>query len=106
MIQIVDRLEAQDERRVAVLFHHDRGEERRLEAVRRSFADDTAEAAKGGASVRFLVIRKMIEVALHEMRRPQSRNQPSLTSAERNRSRIHTPFRSLTTPSGVHSLPV
>ena len=88
MIQIVDRLEAQDERRITVPFHHDRGEERRLEAVRRSFADDAAEAAKGGASVRFLVIRKMIEVALHEMRRPQSRNQPALTGCEGDRSRL------------------
>ena len=88
VIQGVDRFEAQDERRVAVPFHHRRGEERRLETVRRFFAHDAPKAAKGGATMRFLVIRKMIKVTLHETRRPQPRDQPALMGCEEDGSRL------------------
>ena len=50
VIELVDRLEAEDERRIAVLLEDDGREERRLEAVRAAVADDAAEAAQRRAS--------------------------------------------------------
>ena len=44
MVQFINRLEADDKRRVAVLLEHRRSKERRLETVRRVMADDPAKA--------------------------------------------------------------
>jgi hypothetical protein len=82
VIEPVDRLEAEKERRVAVLFKHDGGEQRGLETMRGPLADDAAETALRGASARFLVVGKMIEIPLHCERRPQPRNEPALAESE------------------------
>src|SRR6185436_780374 len=55
MIELVDRFEAEEQRRIAVRLEDDRGEQRGLEAMRAPLADDAAEAAQGGAAVRLLV---------------------------------------------------
>ena len=52
MVQRVDRLEAEDERRVAMPLHRHRREERRFETVRASVADDAAEAAGDNRAAR------------------------------------------------------
>ena len=49
MIELVDRFEADDERRIPVLLEDRGGEQRRLEAVRRAMPDDAAKAAQRGA---------------------------------------------------------
>ena len=65
VIQLVDRLEAEHERRKAVLLQDDRGEERRLEAVRAPVPHDAAKAAKRGSSGRwFGVVGKAIQISL------------------------------------------
>jgi hypothetical protein len=78
VIEVVDRLEAQNQRRKTVLLEDDGGEERRLEAMRAAVPDDSAEAPQGCATVRLLVVRQPVEIALNIQRRPQPRNQPSL----------------------------
>ena len=66
VIELVDRFEADDERRVPVLFEHRRRKERRFEAVRRVMPDDAAKAAQRRApGRRFGVVGKRVEVALN-----------------------------------------
>ena len=48
-----------------MLFEHDGGEERRLEAVRAPVTDDAAEAAQRRAAVRFVVVGQRVQVPLH-----------------------------------------
>ena len=108
MIELVDRLEAEDERRVAVLLEHDRGEQRRLEAMRAAVADDAAKAAQRGASVRLVVVGQAIQIALDRERRAK----PAISRRSRGVKKLATPTssndlrRSARTCSGVHSLPV
>ena len=64
MVEQVDRLEAQDERRIAVLLEDDGRRQRRLEAVRRAVADDAAEAAQRLAAG-LGVVGQGVELALH-----------------------------------------
>ena len=66
-----------------MLFEHDRGEERRLEAVRATVADDAAKAAKGGAAARFVVVRQAVEEPLDRQRRAQARDEPSLAPSKK-----------------------
>ena len=81
VIELVDRLEAEDQRRIAVLLEHDRREERRLEAVRAAVADDAAEAAQRRAAARLVVVGQAVQIALHGERRAQPRDQPPLAAA-------------------------
>lgn len=46
MIEFVDRFEAEDERRITVLFQDGCGEERRLEAVRAAVPDYATQSAE------------------------------------------------------------
>ncbi len=72
VVEVIDRLEAEDERRVSVLFEDDGGRERRLEAVRGPVANDSSEAAKRRAPGRRLsVVSERVEIALHGERRAQ-----------------------------------
>ena len=65
VVELVDRLEAQDERRIAVLFEHDGREQRGLEAVRAAMADDAAKASQRGAAGRRLrVVGQAVEEPL------------------------------------------
>ena len=82
VVEIVDRFEAQNERRVAVLLQNNGGKECRLEAVRGALTDDAAEAAQRRAAVRLLVVWQSIEEALDEDGRSQPRNQPPLARRE------------------------
>jgi hypothetical protein len=45
VVELVDRLEAEDERRVSVLFENDGGEQRGLEAMSRVVFHDAAKTA-------------------------------------------------------------
>ena len=71
VIELVDRLEAEDERRVAVLLEDDRREQRRLEAMRAAVADDAAKAAQRRAPAGLVVVGQAVEVALNGERRAQ-----------------------------------
>ena len=82
VVEMVDRLEAQEQRRVAVRLEDDGGEQRRLEAMRAPFADDAAEAAQRRAAAGFLVVGQRVEVALDGARRPQPRDQAPLAGVE------------------------
>ena len=84
MIELVDRFEADDERRIAVLLEHRGRKQRRLEAVRGAMPDDAAKAAQRGAARRRLgVVGKRVQVALNRERRAQPRDQPSLGAVNR-----------------------
>ena len=82
MVEVVDRLEAEEQRRVAVRLEDDGGEQRRLETVRAPLADDAPEAAQRGPAARFLVVGQRVEVALDGARRPQPRDQAPLAGRE------------------------
>ena len=79
MIQFVDRFEADDERRVAMLLEHSRRKKRSLETMRRAMADDAAKTAQRCAAGRRLgVVRKRVQVLLNGERRAQPRDEPAL----------------------------
>ena len=79
MVELVDRLEADDERRIPMLLEHRRREERRLEAMRGVMPHDAAKTAQRGAARRRLgVVGKRVQIALNRERRAQPRDQPSL----------------------------
>jgi hypothetical protein len=102
VIQLVDRFEADDERRVAVLFEHRRGKKRRLETVRRVMADDAPEAAqRGAAGWRLGVVPKRIQVALDGERCAQPCDEPTLRCCEFQSRRSS----SATSSAGVQSDP-
>ena len=77
VIEQVDRLEAEDERRIAVLLEDHRRRQRRLEAVRGAGANDAAEASQRLAAL-FGVVRQRIEPPLHGRGRAQPRDDPAL----------------------------
>jgi len=83
VIELVDRLEAEDERRIAVLLERRRGEQRGLQAVRAAVADDAAEAALRRAAVRLFVVRKTVQELLNGERRPETRDEPTFRGGER-----------------------
>src|SRR5262245_7354127 len=97
VIEVIDRFEAQDERGIAVLLEDDRGKERSLEAMSAAVAYDAAETAQRGTSVRLLVVRQPIEIALDSERRAQRGDQPSFPGRERSGTRTvssrHQPSR-------------
>ena len=78
VVQLVDRLEAEDERRVAVRLERHRGEQRRLEAMRAALADYAAEAAQRGAAARLLVVGEVVQIALDGEGGPKLRDEPPL----------------------------
>ena len=86
MIELVDRLEAEDERRIAVLFEHDRREQRGFETMRAAAAERRREAAQRRAAVRLLVVGKRVEIPLNRSRRSEARDQPSLARREAMRA--------------------
>ncbi len=87
VVELVDRFEADDERRVPVLFEHRRRKQRRLEAMRRPMSDDAAEAAqRRAAGWRLRVVGKRVEVALDGQRRPQPGDEPTLGRCQSRRS--------------------
>src|SRR5215813_11399997 len=90
MIELVDRLEAQDERRPAVLLEDDRRGERRLEAVSHAVSYHLSEAAQRRASGRRLVVvRERVEIPLDCGGRLQSPDQSLFNRGEgRARRRI------------------
>src|SRR5262249_37584925 len=90
VIELVDRFEAEDERRIAVLLEHDGGEERRFETMRAAVPADAAEAAEGGAPVRLLIVGKRVQELLDRDRRPEPRDEPALARRKRGRESFST----------------
>ena len=82
MVEQVDRLEAEDERRIAVLLEDDGRRERRLEAMRGARPHDAAEAAERFAAL-LVVVGQRVQPALHGGRRPQTRDEPALAGRQR-----------------------
>jgi len=64
VIEMVDRLEAQDERRIAVVLEDDGGKERGLEAVRAAVFENAAETSQRRPSVRLVVVRELVQIPL------------------------------------------
>ena len=118
MIELVDRFEADDKRRIAVLFEYGRRKQRRFEAMRGVMADDAAKTAQRGASGRRLgVVGKRVQLPLHVERRAQPRDQPAfgrreaaalcpLPSAPKGDAPSAKLFKVADDCAGVHSLPV
>ncbi len=87
VVELVDRFEADDERRIPVLPEHCGRKQRRLEAMRRPMTDDAAEAAQRRATGwRLRVVGKRVEVALDGQRRPQPGDEPTLGRCQSRRS--------------------
>src|SRR6202023_1688002 len=82
VVELVNRFEAEDERRKPVRLEHDRGEQRRLEAMRAALAHDPAEAAQRGAAARLLVVREIVQEALDREGRTQPRDEAPLARQE------------------------
>jgi hypothetical protein len=82
VIELVDRLEAENERWISVLFEHDGREEHRFQAVRASVADDAAKTAERGAAAWLCVVGQAIQVALDLARRIEARKQGALRARE------------------------
>ena len=81
VIELIDRLEAEHQRRVAVRFEDDGREERRFETVRAAVLDDAAEAAQRRAPARLLVVGQRVQVRLHRARRAQPRDRAAARAA-------------------------
>src|SRR5258708_24180716 len=88
VVQFVDRFEAQDERRVAVLLERRCREQRGFQAMRTAFADDTAEGAQRGGAAGLLVVRKIVQITLYGDRGRKPCDEPPLTA--RKTARITT----------------
>ena len=65
MVERVDRLEAQDERGVTMLFEYHRCKQSCFETMRAAMPDNAAKAAERGAPPWFVVIGQTIEKALN-----------------------------------------
>jgi hypothetical protein len=86
VIELVDRFEAQDERRVPMLFEDDGGKEGRFEAMRTAVPHDAAKAAQGGAVRRRLgVVRELVEKLLDGEWRAKLRDGPTLARQKRKK---------------------
>ena len=84
VIQLVDRLEAENERRIRMLLEDDGREQGGFETVRASVAHYAAEAAERGSfRGRLRVVRQPVQVPLHVIRRPQSRNEAPFSRGKR-----------------------
>ena len=91
VIERVDRLKAEDQWRIPVLFEHDRCEERSLKAMCAARAHDPTEAAQGGAARRwFVVVWQPVEVALDCRRCAQARDEPPLAQREHATRQLET----------------
>ncbi len=100
VVELVDRFEADDERRIPVLFKHGCRKQRRLEAMRRPMTDDPAEAAqRRAAGWRLRVVGKRVEVALDGQRRPQPGDEPTLGRCQRQSRRSSSATRSVAVQS-------
>ena len=75
MVEQVDRLEAEHERRIAVLFEDDGCRERRLETMGGACPDDPAEAAERFTAA-LGVVGQRVQPVLHRGRRTQTRDEP------------------------------
>ena len=71
MIEQIDRLEAEDQRRIAMLLEDDGRRERGFQAVRGAGADDAAKRSQRLAAL-FLVVRKIVQPVLDGGRRAQA----------------------------------
>ena len=104
VIQLIDRFEAQDRCRVAMLLEDDGGKERRLEAVGAVVRDDAAERAERRTH-RLVVVRHRVQVRLHTLRRIQARDEPPFSRCENVARRRFTGAVRLVVSSG-HRLAV
>src|SRR5204863_4908982 len=83
VIELVDGLEAEDERGITVRFEDDRCEQRRFEAMRAPVPDNAAKAAQRGPSPGFLVVAQAVEILLDGERCAQPRDEPPLVVVEK-----------------------
>jgi hypothetical protein len=82
VIELVDRLEAHHERRVAALLENGCRRQRRFHAVRHAVPDDAAEAALRGAAL-FGVVGQGVQPRLHRRGRAERVDNSSLGGRER-----------------------
>ncbi len=81
MIEEIDRLETEHQRRVVMLLEYGCGEQNCLETMRRARSNDTAEAAHR-VTVFLRIVRKIVEPSLHGDGRVKPSNQPALGRRE------------------------
>src|SRR5262249_53210174 len=82
VVERVDRLDAQDQRRKTMLLEDDGGEQRRLQTVRTPLADHAAKRSQRRPPARLLVVGQRVEMRLHGGRRSERCDQPPLARAE------------------------
>jgi hypothetical protein len=82
VVEQIDRLEAEDQRRIAVLLEDDGGGDRRLQTVRHSGAHDAAKAAQRLAAL-LDVVRQFVQPVLNGRRRPHARDDAPFRRRER-----------------------
>ena len=81
MVEAVDQLEGEQQRRVAVVLEHAGREQRGFEAVRRAMPHHLPEAPQRVAAL-FRVVGQPVEIALHRIRRAQPLDQAALGGGE------------------------
>src|SRR5688500_16365122 len=100
VVELIDRLEAQNERWITMLLESHRRKQGGLQAMRATLGYDAAEAAQRRAGGRrFGVVRKSVEVALHGQRRAEPADQPPLARGK-GRGRRGTDCSALTAQAG------
>src|SRR4029078_7966282 len=82
VIELVDRFEAQHQRRIPMLLEDHGGEQRGLQAMGAAVLDDPAEASQRGAPMRLVVVRQVVQEPLNQHRRAKPRDQTPLARAE------------------------
>ena len=82
MIEQIDRLEAENERWIAMLLEDDSGEESGLEAMRGARTDNATKAAQRFAAD-LGVVGQRVEPCLNGIRRPQACHETTLLRRER-----------------------
>ncbi len=82
VVEVVLRLKAHDDRRVAVLLHDDGGRQRGFQAVHLADPDDLAERPQGGPDA-FVVVSQRPKVPLDLSRRPVRLDDGPLPARER-----------------------
>jgi hypothetical protein len=82
VIELVDRLETENERWISVLFEHDGREEHRLQAVRASVTDYAPKTPQRRATVRLGVVGEIVQVVLDRKWRAKARHETALLRRE------------------------
>src|SRR5207247_8362241 len=82
VVEIVDRFETENERRIAVLLENHGGKEGCFQAMCTLVTDDTPEAPEGRSPCGLGVVRQAVEKSLYRQRSVQAGNESAFTRGE------------------------